>query len=219
MKNNMKYRSILILAILGIALALSLAACGGGGGGDSGSMVTPDPNRQQDEMQITPDPGGDAAGTWRGLTVAPENRCAPYDRGDYPHPQSVEQDIVRSLGGVVYGPYTGRCFGSTSETDIEHIVATSEAHDSGLCTAGATTRRAFARDLDNLTLAAPAVNRSKGGRDAGEWLPDRNRCWFAGRVVAVKRQYRLTVDRQEMEVLERVLSGCTSLQMEAPALC
>ena len=38
---------------------------------------------------------------------------------------------MRALGAV-YGPYTGRCFGSTRDTDKEHIVATSEAHDSGL---------------------------------------------------------------------------------------
>ena len=72
-----------------------------------------------------------ASETWRRLTVAPEHRCAPYDkRRDYPYPQSVGRDIVRELGAV-YGPYTGRCIASTTETDIEHIVATSEAHDSG----------------------------------------------------------------------------------------
>ena len=37
--------------------------------------------------------------------------------------------------GKVYGPYSGRCFASRSETDIEHLVARSEAHDSGLCAA------------------------------------------------------------------------------------
>ena len=43
------------------------------------------------------------AETWRGLTVAPEHRCSPYDkRRDYPYPQSVEQDIVRALGAVCY---------------------------------------------------------------------------------------------------------------------
>ena len=74
--------------------------------------------------------------TWRGLTVAPEHRCAPYDkRRDYPYPQSVERDIVRELGAV-YGPYTGTCFASTRETDIEHIVAASEAHDSGVVRTG-----------------------------------------------------------------------------------
>ena len=51
-----------------------------------------------------------SAETWRGLTVAPESRCSPYDKKrDYPYPQSVERDIVRELGAV-YGPYTGRCF-------------------------------------------------------------------------------------------------------------
>lgn len=137
------------------------------------------------------------AETWRGLVVVPEHRCAPYNkRRDYPYPQSVERDIVRELGAV-YGPYTGRCFASTIETDIEHIVAASEAHDSGLCAADAETRRRFARDLRNLTLASPQVNRhEKSGKDAAEWVPVRNRCWFAGRVLAVKRAYGLTVDRQ-----------------------
>ena len=44
---------------------------------------------------------GVSAETWRGLTVAPEHRCAPYDKKrDYPYPQSVERDIVRALGAV-----------------------------------------------------------------------------------------------------------------------
>ena len=59
--------------------------------------------------------------------------CSPYSKKrDYSLPQSVEREIVRRLGAV-YGPYTGRCFGSVGETDIEHIVATSETHDAGLC--------------------------------------------------------------------------------------
>ena len=49
--------------------------------------------------------------------------------------------------------------------------------------------------------------------DAHEWLPPMNRCWFAARVVAVKRKYALTVDRREADSLERVLSGCTSTVM------
>ena len=161
-----------------------------------------------------------AADTWRGLTLAPEHRCAPYVRSDYPYPQSVERRIVAGLGGVVYGPYTARCFGSTRETDIEHVVSLSEAHDSGLCAARRDTRRAFARDLGNLTLASPSVNRhAKGGRDAGEWMPDRNRCWFAGRAIAVKRRHGLTVDAREAAALDRVLAGCASTRMESPAAC
>ena len=65
------------------------------------------------------------------------------------------------MGGRVVGPYTGRVFASRRDTDIEHLVATSEAHDSGLCAADAATKRRFAGDLLNLTLAAPAVNRHR----------------------------------------------------------
>ena len=105
------------------------------------------------------------------------------------------------------------------ETDIEHIVAASEAHDSGLCAADRATRRRFAQDLRNLTLASPEVNRhQKSGKDPGEWLPDRNRCWFAGRVLEVKRAYGLTVDQREAAALKRVLRGCTSTAME-PKVC
>ena len=154
------------------------------------------------------------ADVWRGLVVAPEDRCSPYDPDDYPYSQSVEQEIVASMGGIIYGPYTGSWFGSTSDTDIEHIVARSEAHDSGLCAADAETKREFASDLLNLTLASPAVNRwQKSGKDAAEWLPDLNSCWFANRIVQVRQQYDLTIDERERDVLEGILSGCTSTEM------
>ena len=145
-------------------------------------------------------PGPALSETWRGLTVAPEHRCSPYERKkDYLYPQSVEQDIVRALGAV-YGPYTGTCFGSTRESDIEHIVATSEAHDSGFCAADRATRKRFATDLRNLTLASAQVNRfEKSGKDAADWIPDQNRCWFAGRVLEVKRAYGLTVDPRKLQ--------------------
>ena len=160
-----------------------------------------------------------SAETWRGLTVAPEHRCSAYNKKrDYPYPQSVEREIVRGLGAV-YGPYTGTCFSSTTETDIEHLVAASEAHDSGLCAADAETRARFARDLRNLTLASPRVNRhQKSGKDAAEWVPDRNRCWFAGRVLEVRRAYGLNIDRREAAALERILSGCESTALE-PVVC
>ena len=104
---------------------------------------------------------------------------------------------------------------STTETDIEHIVATSEAPDSGLCAVDRPSRTRFAQDLRDLTLASPQVNRfQKSGKDAGERLPDQNRCWFAGRVVKVKRAYGLTVDRREAAALYRIFRDCASTSME-----
>ena len=147
------------------------------------------------------------------LQVAPEYRCSPYDADDYRYPQSVEDRITVQLGGV-YGPYTGRWFASDIETDIERMVARSEAHDSGLCAAGDAQRRAFARDLLNLTLAAPGVNRyQKSDSDAAESLPQRNRCWFAARVVEVRRKYGLTIDRGEADALDAVLAGCSATHL------
>ena len=163
--------------------------------------------------------GTASAETWRGLTVAPEYRCSAYDKkADYPYPQSVERDIVRGLGAV-YGPYTGTCFSSTRQTDIEHIVAASEAHDSGLCAADRATRKRFAKDLRNLTLASPKVNRhQKSGKDAAGWVPDRNRCWFSGRVLEVKLVYGLTVDADEAASLEQILRVRANTDME-PMVC
>ena len=155
-----------------------------------------------------------AAETYRGLTIAPEHRCSPYSPDDYPYPQSVEARIVAELGGAIYGPYTGTYFRSTRDTDIEHIVARSEAHDSGLCAASAGVKAAFARDLLNLTLAHPRLNRyQKIGKDVAEWTPAVNTCWFAARTLAVRRKYRLTIDRAEADAVERILTGCPSTNM------
>ena len=137
--------------------------------------------------------------------MAPECRCSTYDRDDYSYSQDTEPLIAQMLGGM-WSPYDGTEFESLRESDIEHIVAISEAHDSGLCAAHAVVRRRFANDLDNLTLATPALNRNqKGGKDAADWLPPQNRCWFAARIVAVRQEYRLTIDRREAAALEAIL--------------
>ena len=201
------------LAAVAVCLP-ALLGCGGDGAPTASSSpaaapATPAPPTPPPPAPPPPEP----AATWRGLTVAPEERCAPYDADDYRYPQSVETDIVRDLGGI-YSPYTCERFDSIRETDIEHIVARSEAHDSGLCSADAGTRTRFARDLLNLTLASPALNRrEKVAFDAAEWLPDRNRCWFAQRVVDVRLEYGLTIDQAEADALDGILTNCRSTEI------
>ena len=86
-----------------------------------------------------------SAETWRGLTVAPEHRCSPYERKrDYLYAQSVERDIVRQLGAV-YGPYTGRCFGSAKQTDMEHTRNVRTAADSSVTKEGQGSMRSCLR--------------------------------------------------------------------------
>lgn len=157
-------------------------------------------------------PDTTAAELWRGIAVAAEHRCSPYERADYSYPQEIEEQIIARLGGM-FSPYTGEAFSSRRESDIDHIVAISEAHDSGACAWKRKRRRAFARDLDNLTLASPELNRHrKKAKDFAEWQPERNKCWMAETVIAVKRKYGLSVDRAEQQALQEVLSGCKTNQ-------
>ena len=120
-------------------------------------------------------------------------------------------------GGVVYGPYTGRYFDNDRETDTEHIVAASEGHDSGLCEASASRRLQFATDQLNLTLASPEVNRcgegGKCGLEPAEWKSEKNKCWFANRIVEIKKMYGLSVDKVEAITLDTELSACDSVEM------
>ena len=102
-----------------------------------------------------------AADPLAGIAIADENRCIPYEADEYSYPQSVEAEIVAAMGGRIYSPYTGETFASMAEVDIDHIVARSEAHESGLCAADGATRRAFASDMLNLTLADPVLNRDQ----------------------------------------------------------
>ncbi len=158
-----------------------------------------------------------SAETWRGLLIAEEDRCSEYKSSDYRYPPSVEAEIVRQQGGRIYSPYDGRYFSSIFETHIEHVVARSEAHDSGLCSASPEARMEFAKDLLNLTLASPYLNqRVKQHYDAGEWLPESNRCWYADTIVRVKRKYSLTVDVVEAGALQRVLRACPVVAMQFP---
>ena len=159
------------------------------------------------------------------LTVEPEGqRCEgkPYehyqdayreyesDIGEY----GLEERIVRYQRGI-YSPYDGETYDSIKQTDIEHITARHQAHVSGLCEAPKTAKVAYTKDLRNLTLATPEVNRSqKSDKDFGHWKPDRNDCWMAARIVATKRVWALTVDQRERDELESTIKDCTSFEMQ-----
>ena len=157
--------------------------------------------------------------TWQGLQVVEESKMGcpePYDSDDYPYPQKIELDIIEDLKGI-WSPYDLQPFSDRGKTHIEHIVARSEAHESGLCHRGYSVRCQFARDMDNLTLADPILNSKKGKKDAEEWQPDYNKCWFAGRVIAVKLEYGLTINKKERDKLEELLMGCEQHHILRPS--
>ena len=155
------------------------------------------------------------AETWRGLQVCEEQPRDDYDRSAFGSGySSLEDDIIDLLpptmkaSGQVYTPYSCLAFDikpdGTADTDIEHIVALAEAHDSRIAD---DQRRDIASDLDNLTIAAAAVNRSKSAGDAAEWTPARHGAWFAERIIAVKLEYGLSVDPAERDALEVLLTS------------
>lgn len=147
------------------------------------------------------------------IVIKPENKCSSYNGDHYPCPQSVEDGIIGRMGGRIYSLHTGESFASKRETDFGHVVIVSEAHDSGLCAANAATRRVFPRDLDNLTLASPALNRyQKVANDVAEWLAALNQCWFVARVVAVRKKHGLSMDTREDAAVLNVLADCVNLE-------
>ena len=78
-----------------------------------------------------------------------------------------------------------------------------------MCAASPERKSEFARDMRNLTLADPYLNRDeKGAKDAANWTPGENRCWFAWRVIDIRRAYGLTIDRREVDALDAILAAC-----------
>jgi len=125
-------------------------------------------------------------------------------------------EIIEKQDGF-FSPYDMKCFVSLRQTDIEHIVARSEAHDSGLCDSTAEVRKEFSEDLLNLTVATPALNRrEKIAKDVSEWIPSYNVCWYANTIVEIKRKYGLTVDREEAITLSEILQNCPEAIMTRP---
>ena len=151
-----------------------------------------------------------------GIRIAPEVRNTPLDRQDYAYPQNIELSIIDRQGGI-FSPYALSFFTDRSETDIEHIVAVSEAHESGFSSRSDSERKAFGQDLDNLTLAEPHLNRhQKAGKDPADWLPEKNQCWYVAKYIEIKKKYGLTMDAAEAATVLEVYESCESFDMIKP---
>lgn len=107
-------------------------------------------------------------------------------------------------GNVTHGvlsrdPYSGQSIvydeGKAGAVDIEHVVARSEAWDSGASEWTQEERDEFANDpLETMAVGASG-NRSYD-------------CKYVARQIAVKAKYRLTVDRAEHDAMSRTLASC-----------
>lgn len=94
--------------------------------------------------------------------------------------------------------------------DIDHVVALKNAWISGAQRLSQSQRQALANDPLNLMAASASANRSKGDRNAAEWLPKNKgfRCQYVATQVSVKRKYALSVTKAEKTSIARVLKSC-----------
>lgn len=128
----------------------------------------------------------------------------------------VGADGCSILAGVLDDPYSGkqqvfiRGESLSSEVQIDHVVALSDAWQKGAQQLSSLERLAFANDSLNLLAVNGELNQQKGDSDAASWLPPNRgfRCQYVSRQIAVKAKYRLWVTDAEQAAMKRVLNGC-----------
>ena len=138
--------------------------------------------------------------------------------------------LKRDLAEIVYKPGTRNCVvlsgtlidrysgetinfvrGNTSsmEVQIDHVVALSNAWQSGIFKSDLATRKSFANDPLNLLAVKGSLNSQKRDGDAATWLPPNKpfRCDYVSRQVEVKVKYNLWLTRAEKDTIIRILSN------------
>jgi hypothetical protein len=120
------------------------------------------------------------------------------------------------VSGILNDPYTGkvvtfkRGVTSSQEVQIDHVVALSDAWQTGAQQLTAQTREAFANDPLELLAVDGRTNQQKSDGDAATWLPPNKsfRCQYVARQVAIKKKYNLWVTSAEKDAITHVLSTC-----------
>ncbi len=120
--------------------------------------------------------------------------------------------------GTLHDPYTGltivfeRGPETSQRVQVDHVVALSNAWQTGAQQLDEATRVALANDPLNLLAVDGQANQAKGDGDAATWLPPAKafRCQYVARQVAVKHRYHLWVTAAERDAAARVLASCPS---------
>ena len=117
------------------------------------------------------------------------------------------------IAGLLLDPFSGKVitFSSTKSTiDIDHVVALSNAWQTGAAYFDKTKRQQIANDPLNLLAVDFSLNRQKGDGDAATWLPPLKsyRCDYVARQIAVKAKYGLWVTQPEKIAIIKLLEKC-----------
>ena len=120
------------------------------------------------------------------------------------------------LSGTLIDPYSGekiafeRGVATSSDVQIDHVVALSNAWQTGAFKLTYEKRLAFANDPMNLLAVKGRLNSQKGDGDAATWLPPRKdiRCAYVAQQIVVKAKYGLWVTPPEKAAMLGLLSKC-----------
>jgi hypothetical protein len=120
------------------------------------------------------------------------------------------------ISGLLHDPYTGKDIlfvrGDTTSDDvqIDHVVALSDAWQTGAQQLSPQERVNLANDPLELLAVDGPTNQQKSDGDAATWLPSNKafRCQYVARQIAVKKNYRLWVKQAEKDAMIRVLATC-----------
>ena len=124
------------------------------------------------------------------------------------------------IAGQLLDPFTGKVitFSATKVViDIDHVVALSNAWQTGAAYFDKNKRSQIANDPLNLLAVDSKLNRQKGDGDAATWLPPSKafRCEYVARQVAVKAKYGLWVTQPEKVAIDKILSTCVGQKLPA----
>jgi hypothetical protein len=119
--------------------------------------------------------------------------------------------------GTLADPYTGatinflRGTATSSDVQIDHVVALSDAWQKGAQPLTTEQRTAFANDPLNLQSTDGPTNMKKGDGDAATWLPPNKgfRCEYVARQISVKATYSLWVTQAEHDAMAKILADCS----------
>ena len=157
-----------------------------------------------------------------GQTWADVNRNGCDTRNDIL--QRDLTDVVFRIGtkncvvesGTLIDPYSGTTIyfvkgeKSSMEVQIDHVVALSNAWQTGAFKLTLTKRTEFANDPENLMAVQGRLNSQKGDGDAATWLPPLKsyRCTYVSKQIAIKAKYGLWVTAPEKTVMKNILARC-----------
>jgi len=120
------------------------------------------------------------------------------------------------LSGTLLDRYSGESINfvrgniTSMEVQIDHVVALSNAWQTGAFKLTSEQRTALANDPLNLFAVKGSLNQQKSDGDAATWLPPLKsfRCAYVAQQIAVKAKYSLWVVPPEKAAMVSILAKC-----------